>query len=354
MRLLHSDDGYLVVRLTSGLQVKVVHVCVCAVLALLTFIVGLVSVSVGTTTTSVHDIWLLVTGQLTDSDRLYAMWDVRLSRIVLGFMAGWCVALTGAMLQSLSQNPLADPGLLGLSQGAMVMILVCMVFFPVYSAGWLPFAAIVGSLGVALLLLLLVGRHNTNGLSIILMGIAVETVLSSVTSILLLYTPAETSVALATWMAGSLFFSSWDAIAGFAPWFFLSFPAMFMIGHVLRTYDMGDQMAMALGEPVARSRPLVLLVAVVLTAAALTAVGPLMFLGIMAPHVMSFIAPATGRIRLLMSAMMGGFLVVCADTLTRTFAGDIALPVGLSLMMIGIPVFILSLRLRNLRRANAY
>lgn len=354
MQVLRSDDGYQVVRLTSGLQVRVYHLLVCVVMALLTLVIGVVSVSVGSTATSFHDLWLFATGQLGDSDRVYAIWDVRLSRIVLGFMAGWCVALTGAMLQSLAQNPLADPGLLGLSQGAMVMILVWMVFFPMHSRTWLPFAAFGGSLGVALLLLVLVGRQHANGLAIVLMGIAVETTLSSVTAILLLYTPAETSVALSTWMAGSLFYSSWDAIAGFVPWFIASLVALLLTGHVLRTYDLGDHMAMALGENIRRSRPLVLLVTVMLTAAALTAVGPLMFLGIMAPHLMNFIAPSTGRIRLVLSGMMGGLLVVCADTLTRTIAGDIALPVGLSLMMIGIPVFIITLRLRHLRRVRAY
>lgn len=354
MQLVRNDVGDRVIRTASGLQVKVYHLVVCAVLVLLTLMVGVLSVSIGTTSTSFYDLWLFMTGKLTDADRAYVIWDVRLSRIVLGFMAGWCVALTGAMLQSLSQNPLADPGLLGLSQGAMVMILVWMVFFPMHSSTWLPFAALGGSLGVAILLLVLVGRRHANGLAIILMGIAVETTLSSVTAILLLYTPAETSVALATWMAGSLFYSSWDAIASFAPWFVLSLPALWLIGHVLRTYDMGDQMAMALGENVNRSRPLVLLVAVMLTAAALTAVGPLMFLGIMGPHLMAFIAPATGRIRLILSGLAGGFLVVCADTLTRTIAGDIALPVGLSLMMIGVPAFIITLRLRHLRQKNSY
>lgn len=345
-------DGRRVLRFPSGLEIRLHNLLTLAIVLLLTCAVALLSISLGATRTSLTEVVWALAGGASSDDQAFAIWDVRLPRVVLAFMVGWCVALTGAMLQSLAQNPLADPGLLGLSQGAIVMILVLTVFFPKIPQAWVPLAAFAGGLGVALLLLALVGRNRAGGLAIILMGIAVETTLSSVTSVLILYTPPETSLALSAWLAGSLFHSSWATVAAFAPWLLLSLPAILMIGRRLPSYDMGDQMAMALGENVALSRPLILIVAVLLTSAAMTAAGPLMFLGIMAPHLAGFVSPASGRARLVLSALMGGFLVVGADTLTRTLGSDLPLPVGLGLMIVGAPLFIIALRLRNLRRAG--
>ena len=125
-----------------------------------------------------------------------------------------------------------------------------------------------------------------------------------------------------------------------------------VLGHRLRSLDFGDQLAMALGEAITWTKPAILIAAVLLTSAAVTAVGPLIFLGVMAPHLANFLAGASGRSRLVLSAMVGGLLVIAADTLTRGFAGEVALPAGLSIVVIGVPLFIITLRLRAFSRAR--
>ena len=341
-----SSGGRKVLRWNSGLEIRFDTLWV----ALLLVAAGLgfsgLAINVGATRTGLADFIGLLSGATLDENQLFALLDVRLPRLVLGFMAGWCVALTGAMLQSLSQNPLADPGLLGLSQGAMVTILLLLVFAPAAPIGLVPVAAILGGLGVAVLLIWLTGGGHSDGLAILLMGIAVETVLSSITSIMILYLPPETSFAVSDWLAGSLFQASWGNIAALAPWVALSLPAIILLGRVLSCYDLGEETAMSLGEPVPRSKPVILFTSVLLTSAAVTAVGPLAFLGVMAPHLANALAPATGRARLVLSGLTGGVLVVGADALTRGFAGDIAIPIGLALTLLGVPLFVISMRLR--------
>ncbi|MEF2072687.1 FecCD family ABC transporter permease [Consotaella aegiceratis] len=353
MRPDRALDGTALLRLKSGLQLRLGNLA--AALGLVAAAAALGGLSIGIGVTSIGPTTLLeaLTGSAIGQDQAFALWTVRLPHILIGFMAGWSVALSGAMLQSLARNPLADPGLLGLSQGSMVTILVLLLAVPSAPLGLVPLAAIVGGVAVAGLLIGLTSGGRGDGLAILLMGIALESALSSVTSILILYTPPETSYAVSDWMAGSLFQASWAAIAALAPWFALSLPAILLIGRTTPAYDLGDEMAMAIGEPVRWSKPVILLVAVLLTSTAVTAVGPLVFLGVMAPHLAEGISRAFGRARLILSGLMGGLLVVAADALTRALASDIALPVGTSVTVIGVPLFVISLRLRALRRLQA-
>ena len=354
MRSARAIDGRRVLRFSCGLEIRVGNLAAAAALLAGAILLALVSLGSGITETGFREFLRFLAGEPASADQAYALWTVRLPRIVMGFMAGWAVALAGAMLQSITRNPLADPGLLGLSQGSMTTIMLLLVFVPAAPKVAIALAALAGGLAVALLLLWLVGGERASGLAILLMGIAVETVLSSVGSLLLLYTPPETSLALADWMAGSLFQANWNAIATFAPLFCASLLGLFLLGRATSAYDLGNEFAMALGEPVRRSRPLLLIFAVLLSASAVTAVGPLTFLGVLAPQLAGLLSPATGRARLFLAALTGGILVVAADTLARSVVRDLPLPIGLGLTLIGVPLFILALRLQALRRLQLH
>ena len=349
MQVARRLDGRRVLRCASGLDVPLANLAAAAGLMAAALAVAAYALGVGATELGIGGALRAVFGADMGGDQAFALWQVRLPHIFLGFMAGWCVALSGAMLQSLAQNPLADPGLLGLSQGAMVALMVLLVFFPDLPHGLAPFVALAGGLGVAVLILVMVGWEQADGLAILLMGIALETTLSAVASLLILYTPPETSYALSDWLAGSLFGASWPIISAFAPWFALSLPVILLAGPSLKSFDLGDEAALALGENVRRTRPAILLAAVLLTSASVTAVGPLIFLGVIAPHIADAVSRSTGRARLGLSALVGGLLVVGGDTLTRSVTSGVALPTGLAITIIGVPLFIATLRLRALR-----
>lgn len=354
MRRDRATDGRRILRFSGGLQMREGNLRAGLGLVLFTALLAALSTGLGTADAGMLDLLGALAGNPLADDQAYALWSVRLPRIVLGFMAGWSVALAGAMLQSIARNPLADPGLFGLSQGSITTIMVLLVLFPAAPKALVALSAIGGGLAVATLLIGLVGSERSSGLAILLMGIAIETVLSALSSVLLLYTPAETSYALSDWLAGSLFHADWPGILAFAPLFLLTPVGIFFMGRALSVYDLGNEMAMALGEPVGRSRPLILGFAVVLSSAAVTAVGPLTFLGVLAPHLAGYVSPAVGRARLFLSAAMGGILVVAADALTRGIGADIPMPIGLALTLVGVPLFIIALRLQALRKMQSH
>lgn len=353
MKCTTALDGKKIISLKSGLRVPVHNLVAFSTLVLATLVAALLSMTAGSTAITLDDLAGLWQGAALSADQDYALFAVRLPRLIVGFMAGWCVALSGAMLQSISRNPLADPGLFGLSQGSVITIMLLFILFPAVATSILPFAAFAGGLAVAGVLLALVGGR-ASGLSILLMGIAVESVLTALTSILILYTPQDMSQGLAEWVAGSLFAADNQAITAFMPWFLLSFAAVLVIGRSLGAFTLGEDMAQALGEPVTFSRPIILFVAVLLSSAAVAAIGPLIFLGVMASHLAGFMSPATGRARLVLAAMMGGLLVVVADALVRKFAGNITLPIGAAIAILGVPLFIFCLRLRALRQYQSH
>lgn len=353
MRRARALDGRPVLRLDNGFQIRLYNLGAALALCLACGALAALAVSIGAQDAGLADLLRSLTGEPLDPASAYALWTVRLPRIVIGFLAGGAVALSGAVLQSLARNPLADPGLFGLNQGSMVAIMLLLVFLPAAPREILPLAALLGGLGVGLLLIWLVGGARSGGLAILLMGLAVETLLSAVTSILILYTPPETSYGLSAWLAGSLFQANWSGAAAFAPWFAVGLIGIAVFGRSLAVYDLGPDMARAIGEPVARSRPLILVFAVLMSSTAVSAVGPLTFLGVLAPHLAAFVSPATGRARLVLSSLMGGALVVASDCLLRGLPSTTALPIGLAITLVGVPLFMITLRLRTLRRLQA-
>ncbi|PHM58994.1 iron ABC transporter permease [Xenorhabdus sp. KK7.4] len=350
MKFGQAIDGKRVLRFANGLQMRTLDIKVGLCLFTITIILVVISLSVGVTDVGVYEFLHMLFGNSLEHHQFYALWVVRIPHILLGLMVGWCAALAGAILQPIARNPLADPSLFGISQGSMTMIIILLAFVPNAPNMLIVLAALAGGLAVALFLTLLVGNNRASGLAILLMGIAVSSVLGSVSSFLILYLPTELSLHLAGWMEGSLFQASWSVIASFIPLFLLSIIGILLIGPALNRYELGNELALSLGEPIKYSRPMLMGFSVLLSAASVTAVGPLSFLGILAPHLASFISSATGRARLFLSALVGGNLVIAADIITKAAPAGVFIPIGLSFTLIGVPLFILTMRLRALRK----
>lgn len=349
MRLEKSLDQYYVLQIAGTVSIRLSYLITFLILSVIMIGGSLLSLQIGEITLSGRDIWQMISGQHDLSDSQVFALETRLPRIILGFLCGGAVAMSGAILQSLVRNPLADPGLFGFSQGSMVVIMLLIVWIPDFPGYLLPAAALLGGCLVALFILWFSGGRQGNMLALLLIGIATETCLSSINAVLILYAPDHLSYAISRWMAGSLFGADWQAILYFLPWMGASLFLALWLGPKLRIYELGEELAMALGESVPTSRRLILLSAVLMSSAAVTAIGPLMFLGIIGPNLARFLTAANGRAFLVLSAMIGGILVIGADMLTRSLSADIALPVGLSLILIGVPIFILVCRLRHLR-----
>lgn len=340
MRWSTSVAGDRVLRLPAGLQIRQRDIRVA--LALIGVLAALVLLALGTGSISVPlDVFW---GGALSPDQHYALYDIRIPRIVVGFTAGYSVALSGAILQSVTRNALADPGVLGLSQGAIVSVMLVLVLAPSAPQWQVFLCALAGGCGVALVLFMLTGRERGNSLALLLMGIAVESVLSSVSGVLLLYMPPEVSQSLSEWMLGTLFQASPRNMFWMLPLFLACFVGVLWAGPPTRALELGDELAQSIGEEVGRSRPRLLLFAVVCNTAAVAVVGPLTLLGVMAPHLVAFMAAAGARARLYLSALTGGVMVVLADTVLRGIAHDRGLPIGVIIILTGVPLAVILMR----------
>jgi len=280
--------------------------------------------------------------RLTDA----IVWELRAPRTLTAAVVGAGLGLAGAVMQSLTRNPLADPYLLGLSSGASLGAVAVLVLG---AAVALPAAAFVGALG-ALALSLAIARAAgaLTPTRMVLAGLAVSQLCAAATSVVIFWTATGDSYReIVTWLLGSVAGADWGSVG-------LAATALAVVGTVLlasaRTLDafaFGDTAAASLGVHVERTR-WVLLGAVALLVGAMVAVsGAIGFVGLVLPHAVRLVLGAPHRRLLPAVALVGAVFLVWADTLARTAFDPRELPVGVVTALVGVPVFVLLLRRRG-------
>ena len=274
------------------------------------------------------------------------VWELRLPRVLTAAAVGAGLALSGAVMQALTRNPLADPYLLGLSSGASLGAVSVLLLG---AAILLPLAAFLGALlalGVTLLLASALGRITPT--RTVLAGLAVSSLASAITSFVIFWTVTGDSYReILGWLLGSLSGARWPAvaIAGVAI-LVAGIPIMFT-GRLLDTFAFGDTSAAALGVNVTRVRWTLLAATALLTGAMVSVSGAIGFVGLILPHGVRLLVGPGHRALLPLSAIVGGIFLVWADTLARTLFDPRELPVGIVTALIGAPVFALLLARRR-------
>ena len=274
------------------------------------------------------------------------VWELRLPRVLTAAAVGAGLALSGAVMQALTRNPLADPYLLGLSSGASLGAVSVLLLG---AAILLPLAAFLGALlalGLTLLLASALGRITPT--RTVLAGLAVSSLASAVTSFVIFWTVTGDSYReILGWLLGSLSGARWPAvaIAGVAI-LVAGIPIMFT-GRLLDTFAFGDTSAAALGVNVTRVRWTLLAATALLTGAMVSVSGAIGFVGLILPHGVRLLVGPGHRALLPLSAIVGGIFLVWADTLARTLFDPRELPVGIVTALIGAPVFALLLARRR-------
>jgi len=268
------------------------------------------------------------------------VWDVRLPRAACAAMVGVDLALAGALLQTAVRNPLADPGVLGVTAGAGVGALVVILFFPGSSA-IVPWAAFAGGLATIAAILVLVWARpgQTGALRIVLTGVSLQAILFAAIA-LLTFAFADRAPAFAAFMVGSLNGTGWsDAGRMLAP----SLIGIAGIALSLRTLNvllLDDGAAGGLGVSVIRARVLAACLAALLTAAAVSAAGLVGFVGLVVPNGLRLLVGPEHAALLPVTALAGATLVLLADTAARTTLAPLELPVGALLALVGGPYFL--------------
>lgn len=284
----------------------------------------------------------------TNSDELIVR-EVRGPRTLIGLMVGVALGLAGALIQGVTRNPLGDPAILGLSAGAALAAALAVLVFGIGSflgSIWFAFAgaAIGGALvyGVASL-----GREGPTPVKLALAGAAVTALLTSLTTMIVLI-DLETLNALRFWVVGSLARTGGTVVSQVSPFIVVGVVMALASGRVLNALSLGDDVARSLGQKVGRARATISLAVVLLVGAATAAAGPIVFVGLVIPHVARAITGPDYRWILPYSAVLGPILLLGSDIVGRVVVRPQELQVAIVMSLLGAPFFIALVRRRKL------
>ncbi|MET8695550.1 FecCD family ABC transporter permease [Streptomyces bauhiniae] len=259
--------------------------------------------------------------------------ELRLPRLLVGLLVGASLGLGGALFQSISRNPLGSPDVLGLAQGSTAGALVMIVLFS-GSAAAVTAGALVGGLVTGLGIYLLAWKQGVHGYRLVLVGIGVSAVLTAVNGYLITKADIVDAARAVVWMTGSLSGRDWTQVWPLLILCAVVVPVVLANGRGLRMLEMGDDVAYALGVRVHRVRLVLMVGAVLLTAAATAAAGPVGFVALTAPQLARRLTRSPGP-NLVPSLCMGAALLVTADWVCQRLFGADQLPVGVVTGVVG-------------------
>jgi iron complex transport system permease protein len=274
--------------------------------------------------------------------------QIRLPRIILAVLCGMGLALSGCALQTITENPLADPGVLGINAGAGLAVMLFLTLFPALHISTMiyqPLFALAGGLLVAVLLYAFARRGTRmNPGYLLLGGIGLSAGFSA--CMLIMATDMENSSyqLVARWLSGTLWGSGWYQVQALVPYLLILIPLLLSRFAVLDILLLGEDTACALGVRVERERRVLLVVAVALAASCVSVSGGIGFIGLVAPHMARRFVGVRHRLLLPASMLVGALFLLLADTAGRSLFQPIEIPVGIVVAVLVAPYFLYLLR----------
>jgi iron complex transport system permease protein len=278
------------------------------------------------------------------------IWELRMPRAILAFLAGSGLAVSGLILQTVTRNPLADPYLFGISSGASLGVVILITLTGGIFTVMTPIAAFAGSLVAMFMLMLIAGRRQSQQVeSMLLAGVALSFLFSSFTSLLLYHTDPQAVTAVLFWTMGSFSRAQWENLL--FPTVIISVCITFMLAYrrQLNAMLLGDESATTLGIKVNRFRLIMLLLSSLITATLVSMCGGIGFVGLMIPHIVRFFVSQGTVFGILLTALVGGIFMIWVDILSRTVLINQELPVGVITAATGSIFFLTLLYLRKNR-----
>lgn len=274
-----------------------------------------------------------------DSLESVLVWTLRLPRSVSAFVGGVGLAVSGLLLQILTRNPLAGPGLTGVTSGAVTAILLCFTLLPAVSSAYYPAIGLVGGLGAAATTAWIASGGDGRPMRLALGGISVALFLGAVTTYLILISgPQATS--LFFWLSGGFQGASWAQLAAMLPWVVIGLGGALACLRVISLFSLSEQAAAGMGLNLMVWKPALLLLAVLPVAGVAPVAGHVAFVGLASPHIARLLKPSGPGWLIGLTAALGGTMVVAADLVARTVVLPREIPVSIVAALIGGPVFL--------------
>lgn len=310
----------------------------------LLIMVFLLSISTGHISLSLEQLGRTMIGQGTNIEKL-TLFQFRLPRILVTILAGMGLAVAGAILQSITNNPLSEPGILGINAGAGLMVVVYILFFTIEATSslyLLPLFALVGGFSAAIIIYLLAYKRGegSHPIRIILMGVGLAAALNGAILTLSTRLPLEHHDFFSNWIAGRIWGDDWLFVFALLPWLLVFFPLAMMKSKILNVFYTDDQVAISLGVHIERERLVLLFIAVALASASVSVTGGIAFIGLIAPHLARAWVGHHYQVLLPVSAILGATLLLLADTIGRVLLDPSGIPAGVIVSIIGTIYFI--------------
>ncbi len=314
------------------------------VLILINFIVILISLNTGSLRIAPTEVIQTLLG-FGDYKTTLVLFEYRLPRIIITILAGIGLGVSGALLQGVSRNPLADPGILGLHAGASFGLIMFVTYFHSLNdkaALLIPLFTFSGGLLAAIIIILLTYDHYKGILPIrlILVGIAISACFNAVTLFLSLRLDEDTYTFASRWLVGNVWGRDWIHVISLLPWIVALTPLGWLQSRKLDALSFGDNTAVGLGVSVLRSRLSMLAIAVALSSASVAMVGGIGFIGLVAPHLARRLVGARHQHFLPVAGLLGMVILVLSDTIGRSLFQPNAIPTGIVVAAIGGPYFL--------------
>ncbi|MFE3974344.1 MULTISPECIES: FecCD family ABC transporter permease [Peribacillus] len=273
------------------------------------------------------------------------LFDYRMPRILITMLAGVGLGISGAILQGLSRNPLADPGILGLHAGASFGLIIFVTYFHSLdekASILIPLFTFLGGVLTAFLIVLLAYDRYKGILPIrlILIGIAISAGFSAITLFLSLRLDEETYSFASRWLVGNVWGRDWIHVIALFPWILILAPYAYFKSNTLNALSLGDDVAAGLGVSVQKQRLLMLVTAVGLSCASVAMAGGIGFIGLVAPHLARRLVGPMYQHFLPVAGLIGLIILVLADTIGRSIFHPNAIPAGIVVAAIGAPYFL--------------
>lgn len=311
-------------------------------------ILGFVGLSVGYSSMGFKEVIPTFFGYGEASEE-FILFSIRLPRILILILAGIALAIAGAVLQTLTKNDLADPGIIGINAGAGIGITVLYLFAKGELLNFSYALPIVGFLSAIMTALLIYSfsyerNRGIQPFRLILVGVGFAAALSGIMIMLISSADRSDVDFIAGWLAGNVWGADWPFVFALLPWILILVPLILMRANHLNILGLSEPMAVGLGASLNKQRIYFLMMAVALAASAVSVTGGIGFIGLMAPHIArSLVGPRHQRF-LPMTILIGPILLLLADAIGRSILSESTIPVGIVVAIIGAPYFLYLLK----------
>ncbi|CAM2947763.1 iron ABC transporter permease [Paenibacillus taichungensis] len=303
----------------------------------------IIAMMFGAEETTFRNLWLTLTSA-TKNDNILILREIRLPRELAAMLIGAALAVSGGIMQGITRNPLADPGLLGLTSGANMALALAFVFMPSLGYFGIMVACFVGAaLGAALVIVLgSMRRGSLSPIRVVLAGAAVSAFMYAISDGISIFFKISKDVSM--WTSGGLIGTTWGQIQAIAPVILIGLAVVPFLSNQINILSLSDEVATGLGQKLVLVKTVLFLLVIVLTGASVALIGNMAFVGLMIPHIVRKLVGTDYRYIIPVSIFAGASFMLLAETLGRTINAPYETPVVAIASMLGLPFFLFVVR----------